>query len=675
MWFLFTRSLFLSCFFLFFQGVYYLQDTSYSEQEIVVSDMVSEKIYVAPPGSGTLTLGKTLPDLLYEASDRYVNHRALNQPDGDGWKSLSLDEYRCRSEEVALGLVHLGLSRGDRLALYMESDVSFCIVDMGCLLAGVVNVPMYLAHAPDQIRYVLAHSEAKAVAVSSGKHLEEIRDTLSACPAVSTVILAEGGLPDGMSLPDGMEAYTLEAVREFGRRRRQENTEAIQELRDRVGPQDMATILYTSGTTGQPKGVVLTHENISANALTSFSGMPDYRTGENGEQIISFLPLTHIFARTLHYGFAYHGSSVYFTSQDFLMQHIAEVQPTIFATVPRVLEKVYAAVATRIAGMSGVQKAIASWALSTGERYNVLSKPGGMYAFSLKVADRLLFGKWRKALGGRVHFLISGGAALGAHLTNLFAAANIAVLEGYGLTETSPVISFNRKGRVRPGTVGEPIPGAEVRIAEDGEILTRGPYVMQGYYKNDALTSEVIDEEGWFHTGDIGVFTPEGYLRITDRKKSLFKLSTGKYVVPQPVENRLRAHPAIEEAMVLGSGFRYCTALVFPDMEKLEGYARSFGIGEGISGEGLIVLPEVRSHLRHLIEEANAGMDPWSRIKRFCIVPTSLTTENNLLTPTLKVRRRQVEEAFAEDIGAMYGNGDLPAAIVVVEKEKQDHDD
>ena len=635
-------------------------------------DIVSEKIYVAPPGSGTLTLGKTLPDLLYEASDRYVNHRALNQPDGDGWKSLSLDEYRRHSEEVALGLADLGLSHGDRLALYMESDVSFCIVDMGCLLAGVINVPMYLAHAPDQIQYVLVHSGARVVAVSSGKHLEEIRDALSACPAVSAVIVAEGDIPDGVSLPDGIEACTLEAVRESGRRRLQESTEAIRELRERVGPKDMATILYTSGTTGQPKGVVLTHKNISANALTSFSGMPDYRTGEDGEQIISFLPLTHIFARTLHYGFMYHGSPVYFTSQDFLMQHIAKVQPTIFATVPRVLEKVYAAVLTRIAGMSGVQKAIASWALSVGERYDVSSQPSGIYAFSLKVADRLLFSKWRKALGGRVHFLISGGAALGAHLTNLFAAANITVLEGYGLTETSPVISFNRKGRVRPGTVGEPIPGAEVRIAEDGEILTRGPYVMEGYYKNDALTNEVIDGEGWFHTGDVGMFMPEGYLRITDRKKSLFKLSTGKYVAPQPIENRLRAHPVIEEAMVLGSGYRYCTALVFPDMEKLGGYARSFGVEEGISGEGLIALPEVQSHLRHLVEEANAGMDPWSRIKRFRIVLASLTTENSLLTPTMKVRRRQVEEAFAEDIEEIYGEGDLPASIVVVEKERQD---
>jgi len=639
-----------------------------------MSDISSENVYIAPPGSGTLTLGKTLPDLLCEASGRYVNRRALNQPDGDGWKSLSLEEYMRYSEEVALGLSGLGLSHGDRLALYMESDVSFCVVDMACLLAGVIDVPLYLAHAPEQIRYVLVHSEAKVVAVSSGKHLEEIRDALSACPAVSAVIVAEGGIPDGASLPDGVKAYTLDEVQESGRRRLQENAEAIAGLRERVGPQDIATILYTSGTTGQPKGVVLTHENISANAVTSFSGMPDYRTGEDGEQIISFLPLTHIFARALHYGFVYRGSSVYFTSQEFLMQHIAEVRPTIFATVPRVLEKVYAAVLTRIAGMSGVQKAIASWALSTGERYDVLSKPGGMYALSLKVADRLLFSKWRKALGGRVHFLISGGAALGAKLTNLFAAADIAVLEGYGLTETSPVISFNRKGRVQPGTVGEAIPGAEVTIAEDGEILTRGPYVMQGYYKNEALTSEVIDEEGWFHTGDIGEFGPEGYLRITDRKKSLFKLSTGKYVVPQPIENRLRAHPAIEEAMVLGSGFRYCTALVFPDMDKLGDYARSVGAGEGVSGEDLIALPDVQSHLRHLVEEANAGMDPWNRIKRFRIVLASLTTENNLLTPTLKVRRRQVEEAFAEDIREMYGDGDLPAAVVVVEKERQDRD-
>ena len=633
----------------------------------------SEKTPAAPldndPGSGTLTLGKTLPDLLYEASERYANRRALNEPDGaGGWRSLSLDAFRRHAEEAALGLAELGLDHGDRLALYMESDVSFCVVDMGCLLAGVIDVPMYLAHAPDQIRYVLAHSEAKAVAVSSGQHLETIRDLLPECPAVSAVIVADGDLADAAALPEGVKAYALEAVREFGRRRMEEDADAVAALRERVGPQDLATILYTSGTTGQPKGVVLTHENISANALTSFSGMPEYRAGEEGEQIISFLPLTHIFARMLQYGFLYHGSSVYFTSQEFLMQHIAEVRPTIFATVPRVLEKVYAAVLTRIAGMRGLQKAIASWALSQGEGYDVLSPPGGLRALSLKVADRLLFGKWRKALGGRVQFLISGGAALGERLTNLFAAANITVLEGYGLTETSPVISFNRKGRVCPGTVGELIPGAEVRIAEDGEIVTRGPYVMRGYYKDEALTNEVIDEDGWFHTGDIGDFSPPGYLRITDRKKSLFKLSTGKYVAPQPVENRLRAHSEIEEAMVLGSGHPYCTALVFPDLEKLADYARTHGAGEGLSADALIALPAVQAHLRERVREANAGMDPWSSIKRFRIALVALTTENGLLTPTLKLRRRQVEERLADDIAQLYGAGDLPAEVVVVEE-------
>ncbi len=634
----------------------------------------SENTLAAPPGSGTLVLGKTLPDLLYEASERYANRRAFNEPDGKGgWRSLSLDAFRRHAEEVALGLADLGLAHGDRLALYMESDVSFCVTDMGCLLAGVIDVPMYLAHAPDQIRYVLAHSEAKVVAVSSRERLEAIQGILPECAAVSAVIVADGDIPDGLSLPDGVKAYALEEVRDFGRRRMEEDANAVSALRERTGPQDIATILYTSGTTGQPKGVVLTHENISANALTSFSGMPGYRTGEEGEQIVSFLPLTHIFARMLQYGFIYHGSSVYFTTQEFLMQHIAEVRPTIFATVPRVLEKVYAAVLTRIAGMRGAQKAIASWALSAGERYNVLSPPRGLQALSLKVADRILFGKWRKALGGRVHFLISGGAALGARLTNLFAAANITVLEGYGLTETSPVISFNRKGRVQPGTVGELIPGAEVKIAEDGEILTRGPYVMQGYYKDEALTQEVIGEDGWFHTGDIGMFSPPGYLRITDRKKSLFKLSTGKYVAPQPIENRLRAHPAIEEAMVLGSGYRYCAALVFPDLEKLEDYARILGVGEGLSGEALIAAPAVQAYLREAAREANAGMDPWSSIKRFRIAIASLTTENGLLTPTLKVRRRQVEERFAEEIREMYGEGDMPAEVVVVEEQKQDN--
>ncbi|MFB6098923.1 MAG: long-chain fatty acid--CoA ligase, partial [Salinibacter sp.] len=438
---------------------------------------MSTEIHTAPSDAGPCVRGKTLPALLYEANDAYDNPRALNQPTDAGWVPMSLDQFRKRSESTALGLFGLGLDRGDRVALLMGSDVHFCVVDMGCLLAGLIDVPLYLSGAPDQMRYVVEHSEARVLVVSNPKRLEQAAELLPDLPRIETVIVCEPaedeeGRPE---IPDRVDLMTLAEVREQGRASVADPSAAIDDLRSQIDPDDLATIIYTSGTTGRPKGVMLSHENISSNAITSVGELDDFETGPEGEVVISFLPLTHVFARMLQYAYMYRGVSVYFVHPDHLVEALPTVRPTIFASVPRVLEKVYAGIKKKIMAMKGGQKAIGEWGLQVAKEYDMTEPNAGLYRLKHWLADRLVFRRWRAALGGRVKYIVVGGAALQPELANILAAAGVTTLQGYGLTETSPVIAYTRPWRNKPGTVGEPLPGVEVKIADDGEILTRGP--------------------------------------------------------------------------------------------------------------------------------------------------------------------------------------------------------
>ena len=617
-------------------------------------------IYTAPPNTGTVIREKTLPETLYDACSRYDNQKAFNQPTGDGWTPLSLDAFRQQSEEIALGLLDLGLERGDHVALLMESDTYFCLADMGCLIAGLIDVPIYLSHGAKQIKYVINHSESKVLFVSNPDRLEQTVPLLDDLPEVQAIIVADphDGL-DGTQMPDRIELLTLDAVRARGRAATSDQEGDITQLREQIDAKDLATLIYTSGTTGQPKGVMLTHENISFNALTAFSGLTDYKPGADGEVALSFLPLTHIFARALHYGFVSQGTSVYFIHPDHLVEALPKVQPTVFASVPRLLEKVYAGIQKKIMGMTGLQRTIGTWSLGIARQYDMRSPGSITYELKRTVADALVYKKWRAALGGRLKYAVVGGAALNAELTSVFAAAGITALQGYGLTETSPVIAFNRPERNKPGTVGEPLPGVEVRIADDGEILTRGPHVMIGYYKAEAQTQEVLDDDGWFHTGDIGEFDDDGFLRITDRKKDLFKLSTGKYVMPQPIENQLSTEPLVDQAVVVGESEKFCAALIFPNEDQLRAQAEDMEIeAENVALESLIQEPAIIDLYQGLVHKANEGMDHWSTVKRFALVPAALTVESGLLTPTMKVKRPKIRESFGDEIKALYTEGD-----------------
>lgn len=616
---------------------------------------MSSPIYTAPPGSGTAVRGKTLPEILYEASETYTNEQAFNQPHDGDWTPLSLADFRIQSEEIALGLLDWGLKRGDHVAFFMESDTYFCLADMGCLIAGLIDVPIYLSHAPEQVQYVIEHSEAKALVVQNPERLRQIAPLLPDLPAVQLVILAEDD-PDAdrPELPEEVQLITLEGVRERGRAPTTDRAGAIAELRSHIDPDDLATIIYTSGTTGQPKGVMLSHENISFNALTAFSGLKDYRPGPDGEVALSFLPLTHVFARALHYGFVSRGTSVYFTHPDNLVDALPKVRPTVFASVPRLLEKVYAGIQEKIMQMTGLRRSIGTWSLGLARQYEIGQKPSILYDIKRSVADALVFSKWRDALGGRLRWVVVGGAALSPELANIFGAAGITALQGYGLTETSPIISYNRPERNRAGTVGEPIPGVEVTIADDGEILTRGPHVMKGYFKAPDKTDNVLEPDGWLHTGDIGAFTEDGFLRITDRKKDLFKLSTGKYVMPQPIENKLGAEPLVEQVVVVGEDRKFCAALIFPAEGALRSRAEAMDLDAGQPFDELLKEREVIALFQELVDKANAGMDHWSTVKRFALIPKELTVESGLLTPTMKVKRPNVREVFADEIQALY---------------------
>ncbi|SHK78677.1 AMP-dependent synthetase/ligase [Rhodothermus profundi] len=615
---------------------------------------MAERIYTAPPATGIPVRGKTLPDVLYEALARYKNPAFLNQPVGPGrWEPISLHDFAEQAEALALGLHAVGLERGAHVAFYMESDAHFCLADMACLIGGLVDVPIYLTHAPEAIHYVIEHAEARALVVSNQELLGRMIPLLHDLPGVQAVVVADAsGVKRDRVV--GRPLYTFTQLIAEGRRRRAADPEAIARLRAQIQPGDLATIIYTSGTTGRPKGVMLSHENISFNALTAFSGIKNYRSGPDGEVALSFLPLTHVFARTLFYGYLYHATSVYFTTPDALREALQQVRPTAFATVPRALEKIYGALVERAATMPGMKGQIFRWALELARRYELGRKPRGLYRLQLAVADRLVYRKWREAMGGRIAFIIAGGAALSAELANIFGAAQIPILQGYGLTETSPVITYNRLELNRAGTVGVPIPGVEVKIAEDGEILTRGPHVMQGYYKDPERTREVIDEEGWFHTGDIGYFTEEGFLVITDRKKDLFKLSTGKYVMPQPLEQRLTADPLIDQALVVGPGYKFTAALIFPDEDALRRLAARLGLNANQPLETLVREPKILEAYQQIVDHANEGMDPWATIKRFLLVPEQLSIAGGTLTPTLKVRRSVLYKRYEAQIRALY---------------------
>jgi long-chain acyl-CoA synthetase len=655
-----------------------------------------KKIRDASESAKSSFLGRTLPDLLDEGCDRTPNPDAFHQWTALGWQTFSNSMMRSAAEDLALGLLHLGLERGDRVALLMHSDVQFCIADIGSLLAGLVNVPIDLTQTLENIIGTLQHSEAKVLVISNLDLLNQVSTYLGQAPQLQHVIVAQvpprWGVQKTQAPPEplqdfalvpspsaclslsevhlkdsepswpyctaGIQVWSLENVQRRGQSHQWEGQ--FQQLRADIRPQDLATLIYIPDAAGQLQAVMLTHENLSSNALVAFSSLPSLKRGSK-EIVLSFLPLNHVLARSLLYGHMAYGHSIYFSTSHRVMKHLQEVSPTILTTVPLLLEKVYSKLleAAHKPSRLWLQHWLQDLGVQVAQRYELGKMPSFWDACLLKLLDPLVFARWRSLFGGRLRYLLSGGAALEGKIVNLFAAAGIRILQGYGLTQTSAVVCVNRERLNYPGTVGPPVTGAEVKIAPDSEILVRGPSVTPGYYKNPELTRSSIDAQGWLHTGDLGVFTTGGCLKITGLKKDLFKLATGKYIAPLPIEQRLRRSPLISQAVVVGADRKFCGVLVFPNWQTLRKEAQRLGLT--LSAEDLLRHPWILKRYQAIVEAANCHLPYWSAVKQFRLIPTALTVEKGLLTPIGQLQRAAIVERFEPEIEALYGNSSSPS--------------
>jgi long-chain acyl-CoA synthetase len=576
----------------------------------------------------------------------------LYKKDG-AYTPLSTETFGTRVRHMALGLRHLGLGKEDKLVILAENRPEWTISDFATLCNGALTVPIYTTLVPDQIAYIIDDSDAKIVVVSDAVQWAKIEAVRSRLDKVKHFITFADKAPDGVT--------TLEAVMAEGRRIDAAEPGLFKEMALAVKGEDEASLIYTSGTTGVPKGVILTHGNFLSNVTTAATLLEF----SNRDVVLSFLPLSHVLERMVTFAYVYRGCSIaYAESVEAVAQNLLEVRPNIMVSVPRVFEKIYARVMDAVLAGSGVKRKIFFWAIKTGKAHSARTLAGrpvsGPLKFKRKLAHKLVFAKVVARTGGRVRFFVSGGAPLSKDIAEFFHAIGLYIMEGYGLTETSPVVSCNTFERLRFGTVGHPIPGVEVKIAPDGEILTKGPNIMKGYYKKEAETREVFDGE-WFKTGDIGHIDPDGYLVITDRKKDLIVTSGGKNIAPQPIENLLKTLPLVTGAVVIGDRKRFVSALIVPDYEKLEAFAQAGGIVFKDRAD-LVKNEKVVSHVMSEIERAVSVLAPYERIKKITLLEKDFEIGEGEITPTLKVRRKAIEKKYGELIEAMYTDetGDAP---------------
>ena len=585
--------------------------------------------------------------------DVFLSVAASGKPDlliskvGGTWTPISARDFGFTVRSVSLGLNALGIQPGDRVAILSENRPEWPMADYAILCAGAWSVPIYPTLPPHQIAPLINDSGAKAVFVSTIEQLGKILQIKSQCPSLDHVIAIEA------SPPAEAGYLSFHALADKGRPTLEMSPGVFEQRAARVKPEDVATIIYTSGTTGEPKGAMLTHSNFVSNVKASCDFVPI--TGD--AVALSFLPLSHVFERMLDYAYLYrHASIAYAESIDKLRDNFVEVNPHCFGAVPRVYEKVHARILEKVEAGSGLKKKLFYWAVGVGrERVGFEERrqplPGGL-ARKAKIADKLVFSKIRHALGNRFRFAVSGGAPLARDLAEFFVGAGVMIYEGYGLTETSPVIAVNGPDAWRLGTVGKPLPNVEVRIAPDGEILTRGPHVMKGYFNKPEATAEAIDPEGWFHTGDIGKVDEDGFLVITDRKKDLIVLAGGKNVAPQPIENELKSSPFIGVPIVLGDRHKFIAAVLVPNFDRLREHVKASNWS--VDWEHLDADPVVRSLYQREVDTYNADKPGHEQIRAFAILSADLTIEDGSITPTLKVKRRILESRYKDLIDSMY---------------------
>lgn len=595
---------------------------------------------------------RTLADLPFHIMGRVPKPLALGRCQGDRVEGISSQDVFARVRDLALGLETLGVAAGDRIAIVSESRPEWMLCDLAVLAGGAVTVPVYPTLSAAQVRYILQDSGARLAVVSTAAQCDKLQEVRHLLPALEAVVVMDAGprtSPPALTLEEVERRGHWHMTGTWGTGRE------FQERARRVSPGDLATIIYTSGTTGEPKGVMLSHASLLANLRAGSAVLPL----SADDVAVSFLPLSHGFERMVGFIYLFMGVTIIFAeSFDTVARDIAAVRPTVVTGVPRVYEKIQARIIAAGQALPAPRRAIFRWAVRAGRAHARArlsgQPPGPLPAAARALADRLVFATIRGRLGGRIRFLVSGSAPLGTDVLEFFYGIGLPIVEGYGLTETAPILTVNPPGAPRAGTVGRPLPDVEIRIAEDGEILARGPNIMSGYYHKPEATAAVL-RDGWFATGDIGSIDADGYLTITDRKKDLLVTSGGKNVAPQPLENVLRRSPLVAEAVVLGDRRRYIAALIVPDFATLEKRLQTLG-REPAERRVLAARADVVGLYQEIVDALNLELSPFERIRRIAIVPKEFSVASGELTPTLKVKRRIVEDRWRAEIDALYAD-------------------
>ena len=590
----------------------------------------------------------TLAELFLIAAEKHTRHDALNYKRNGSWQHISSDEIIDRAENIALGLYSIGLKKGDRAAILAANSPEWTLSDAGCQFAGVIDVPIYTTLTPDSVAYIINDSGSSVFFLQNKDCYDRIRTSLATCSSIETLIFFDlEGINDE-------NAISLSELESRGAKLKEEQPHAIAELVAAVLPSDICTLIYTSGTTGEPKGVMLTHGNIVSNVVDAgekydFAG-PDTS--------LSVLPLSHVFERGGMYVYITHGMAVYYAeSIDKVPENLQEIKPTIFIGVPRIFEKVYEKARLTASRSSQIRGKIFDWAIDVAKEFASLAEDGKPISMALSakhnLADKLVYSKLRDFFGGNLRFCITGGAALSDDIYLIFTGAGIRIMQGYGLTETSPVISSSNPVNVRVGKVGKAIKNVRIRIANDGEIEVSGPNVMLGYYHKEQATKDAFTDDGWFRTGDIGTIDSDGYLKITDRKKELFKTSGGKCIAPSPIEQMIKGSRFVNQVVLVGNERKFPAALIVPNFEMLASYAELKGLdikspSEFCSHKRIIDL------LERQVASVTTNLSQYEKVKKLALLENELTVEGGELTPTLKVKRRVVDEKYRSVIDALY---------------------
>lgn len=590
--------------------------------------------------NGNLEVKRTF-DLLDRYKHVYADlPAALGGKESGQWKTYSPQEYVDLSDLVSYGFLALGLKKGDKVATVTNNRPEWNFIDMGLAQIGVVHVPIYPTISIEEYQYILNHCEAKYVIAGDKKLYDKIGSLVGKTDSLKDVYSFDKipGVKHWLELTQLGETYA--------------NKGELETIKKSIDVQELVTIIYTSGTTGVPKGVMLSHQNLVSN----FSQHSQNHHLGKGASVISFLPLCHVFERVMNYHYQYKGMSIYYIGNlGQIMPALKEIKPHMFCTVPRLLERIYDGILNKGNELKGIKRTIFYWAITLGKNFDYGKRFSLFYNWQRKLADKLVYSKWRDVMGGRIEIIVSGGAALQPRIGRILGVANIDTLEGYGLTETSPVIAVSNpaKREIRVGTVGPILPGVDVKFAEDGEILCKGPNVMLGYFKEPEMTKNAIDEEGYFHTGDIGMLVEGKYLKITDRKKEIFKLSGGKYIAPQMIENKLKESMFIEQAMVVGENEKFASALISPAFAYVENWCKEKGI-ETTSREELINHSEVIAVISKEVNEINKTLGQVEELKRYRLVADEWTSDTGELSPTQKLKRTVLAEKYSNLIEEIF---------------------